>query len=127
MANTGGTLFSCLFWNAFSCLPESRKKKSPGKGSLPPPGSKRTFLPPEVGNLGQEANINKPCYFFNLLPQAQIWFRFFTNWPPKPKCLCPANSSQIYHFFVYKVLPRSHIYVDQHELKCVSWSSLVAQ
>ena len=25
----------------------------------------------EIGNLGQEAYINKPCYFFKLLPQDQ--------------------------------------------------------
>lgn len=25
-------------------------------------------------------DVYEPCYFFNLLPQAQTLFRFFTNW-----------------------------------------------
>ena len=52
------------------------------------------------GTQGWEDCENKLCDFFNLLPQAQTLFDFFTNGHPKPKFLCPVNSSQIYCFFV---------------------------
>ena len=38
-------------------------------------------------NSGWGACINKSCYFFILLLQAQTLFRFFTNEHPKPKFL----------------------------------------
>ena len=40
---------------------------------------RRTPLSPEIGNLGQETYINKPNYFFDLLPKVQTLFSFFTN------------------------------------------------
>ena len=65
------------------CLLQSRKSISHVKGVLLTPTGRRTPLLPEVGNLGPEACISKSCYFFNLLPQAQTPFRFFTNWAPQ--------------------------------------------
>ena len=36
----------------FLFLPESRRKNYQMKGTLPVPGGKKTFLSPEMGNLG---------------------------------------------------------------------------
>ena len=47
----------------------------------------RSLLSPEMEIWGEEASRNKPCDFYNWLPQAQTLFRFFHNWIPKSKSL----------------------------------------
>lgn len=60
------------------CLSERKKEMSPGKDAPPVSGGRRTSLSPQIGIWGQEAHINKPCYFLILLPRAHILFKFFT-------------------------------------------------
>ena len=53
-----------------------QEKVSHVKGAPPTPtlGGYKDTLSPKIGNLGWEACVNNSCYYFNLLPQAQILF-----------------------------------------------------
>ena len=56
--------------------------KSQVKGALPASGIRKTLIARDR-KLGHKASINKLCYFFNLLPQAQTFNRLITNWAPQ--------------------------------------------
>ena len=80
------------------CLPESRKQVSPLGGALPASG-RRTPLSLEIGNLGREAYINEPVISLIYYSKPKLSLDSSLNEHPKPKFLCPVNSSQIYCFF----------------------------
>ena len=109
MANTRGTLrFSFLFlWrqeislSCERCAPCIWRQKDP--------------LITRDRVWDEKSFINKTCYFCKLLPQDQILFRFFTEYP-KSTLLHPVNtslivsSSKIYRSYLFLSLLRSHFY-----------------
>ena len=88
------------------CLSGSRKPISHVKGALPASGCGTGALITKDRRSGQEAGINKSCYFFNLLPQDQTLFKFFTNWAPKTQASLSCQS---------------HIFIVSFSKKCKSY------